>query len=170
MCSLMVWFTMWSRPVWWPWPLLVSILSLTSSSWLDHVANSGENQKEKKCFHNPLISKAVSCCPGWWSPWWSCSQLQSQQQFSSPCSASTCTLRWIEARKSWHPSLYSLLQGILLASILVTAVPATFLLVSLIMWFIVLAAYNTNNKKQEVEVRHVHLFRVIHTGSPSKWV
>ena len=50
----------------------------------------------------------------------------------------------------------ALLQGILLASILVTAVPATFLLVSLIMWFIVLAAYNTNNKKQEVEVRHVH--------------
>ena len=43
-----------------------------------------------------------------------------------------------------------------MASILVTAVPATFLLVSLIMWFIVLAAYNTNNKKQEVEVRHVH--------------
>ena len=47
----------------------------------------------------------------------------------------------------------SILQGILLASIVVTAVPATFLLVSLIMWFIVLAAYNSNNNKQEVEVR-----------------
>ena len=49
--------------------------------------------------------------------------------------------------------IFALLQGILLASILITAVPATFLLISLIMWFIVLAAYNTNNKKQEVEVR-----------------
>merc|ERR1711971_1435194 len=47
--------------------------------------------------------------------------------------------------------VYLYFKGILLASILVTAVPATFLLVSLIMWFIVLAAYNTNNKKQEVE-------------------
>jgi len=47
--------------------------------------------------------------------------------------------------------VYLYFKGILLASILITAVPATFLLVSLIMWFIVLAAYNTNNKKQEVE-------------------
>lgn len=47
--------------------------------------------------------------------------------------------------------VYLYFKGILLASILVTAVPATFLLISLIMWFIVLAAYNTNNKKQEVE-------------------
>ena len=47
----------------------------------------------------------------------------------------------------------AILQGILLASIVVTAVPATFLLISLIMWFIVLAAYNSNNSKQEVEVR-----------------
>ena len=65
------------------------------------------------------------------------------------------------------------MQGILLASVVVTAVPATFCLISLIMWFIVLAAYNTNNKKQEVEVRHIlHNMiiqgRVIHTGSPSQ--
>jgi len=47
--------------------------------------------------------------------------------------------------------VYLYFKGILLASILVTAVPATFLLISLIMWFIVLAAYNSNNNKQEVE-------------------
>ena len=45
-----------------------------------------------------------------------------------------------------------LLQGILVASIVVTAVPATFLLISLAMWFTVLAAYNTNKKNQEVQV------------------
>ena len=43
-------------------------------------------------------------------------------------------------------------QGILVASIVVTAVPATFLLISLAMWFTVLAAYNTNKKNQEVQV------------------
>ena len=70
--------------------------------------------------------------------------------------ASLSTLQTLQKKKQKTEMMLVmiriLLQGILVASIVVTAVPATFLLISLAMWFTVLAAYNTNKKNQEVQV------------------
>jgi len=45
--------------------------------------------------------------------------------------------------------VYLYFKGILIFSIIVTALPTSFLIIFLVMWFIVLAAYNKNQPKQD---------------------
>ena len=45
--------------------------------------------------------------------------------------------------------VYLYFKGILLYSIIVTALPASFLIIYMVMWFIVFTAYNKNQPKQD---------------------
>ena len=63
--------------------------------------------------------------------------------------------------------VYMYFKGILVYSIIVMAVPGTFLIVSLIMWFIVLSAYYKEQPKQYCQVKYLKVLVPpvsLHTG------